>query len=85
MAQRALTLELTEDDVRAIDFAGYRYGWSEALAWCEVGENEIDPHKGARILDGFGQDIEGGHSLFPLLDPRSDLAVKLAHLLTELV
>jgi len=75
--QMAYTLSLTEEDITTIDFVGGRYGWSRALRRMEVGENRIAEHEAWEICEAFEADTEGGHSPFPMLDPRSELAEKL--------
>lgn len=71
------SLTLTDDDFRAIDFSGYRYGWSDALGSLETGENQIPEHEAWEIAEAFEADTEGGHSPFPLLAEDSELYDKL--------
>ena len=71
------TLHLTEEDITTIAFVGYRYGWSEVLSSLGEGENEIPEHEAWEIISAFEQDTEGGHSFFPMLNHRSELAGKL--------
>ena len=70
-------LILTDDDIKTIAFVGGRYCWSEALASLEAGMNEIRESDAWQIADAFANDCLGGHSAFPMLDPRSELAEKL--------
>lgn len=73
----AYVLTLTDADVRDIAFVGNRYAWSDALLALGAGENHLAEHEAWRIAEAFESDTEGGHSPFPMLDPRSDLAVRL--------
>ncbi len=71
-------LTLTDDDMRAICFAGGRYEWSRALLfYLDTGENEIAEPMAWEIAEAFDADTEGGHSYFPLLAPDSELYAKL--------
>ena len=71
-------LELTEREMSDIHFVGYRYSWSDTLdRHCIAGLNEIPEHVAWEIRDAFDADTEGGHSMFPMLDSRSELADKL--------
>lgn len=70
-------LTLTEEDVGTIAFVGTRYAWSEALLGLEAGDNKLAEQEAWTIKDAFESDTEGGHSLFPMLDPRSPLAERL--------
>lgn len=92
----AYTLTLTEEDWRTIEFVGGRYGWSKALldhVRCAEGveyrhlggDHQIPEHKAWEIVEAFEQDCEGGHSLFPMLDPDSDLAAKLVRFMEGVV
>lgn len=71
-------LSLTDADLRTIAFVGSRYAWSEALLALEAGQNELTESEAWCIAEAFDSDAEGGHSMFPMLDPRSALAEKLA-------
>jgi hypothetical protein len=73
----AYVLSLTDADVRDIAFVGSRYAWSDALSALDAGENRLAEHEAWRIVEAFEADIEGGHSPFPMLDPRSDLCARL--------
>jgi hypothetical protein len=77
-------LTLTEQEIETIAFVGNRYCWAEALAGLDVGENILAEHEAWRIVDAFDADTEGGHSYFPMLDPRSALADKLVKLIGEI-
>ena len=77
-------LTLTADDVSAIAFIGYRYEWSNVLLEYDVGDNEIIGWKAWAIRNAIEDDMEGGHNAFPMLDPHSDLAAKLATLYLEI-
>ena len=78
-------LELTDDDMRSIDFVGLRYGWSAALGRLEVGTNDLAEHEAWVLRDACEAGTIGGHSLFPMLDPRSMLADKLNRFLESIV
>ena len=71
-------LFLSREDVETIAFVGGRYAWSEALLALEAGRNELTEPEAWGIAEAFDSDAEGGHSMFPMLDPRSALAEKLA-------
>lgn len=71
-------LELNDDDIGTIHFVGNRYCWSDALmSICHEGINEIPEHKAWKLSEAFEKDTEGNHSMFPMLDPHSNLARKL--------
>lgn len=72
------TLTLTESDLKAAHFVGDSYAWSAALIrLCDVGENNVAEHDAWSLRDAFEADMEGGHSAFPMLDHRCELAEKL--------
>lgn len=73
----AYVLTLTEADVEAIAFVGFRYAWSDALSGLDAGENQLTEPEAWRIAEAFASDTEGGHSPFPMLDPQSTLCEKL--------
>ncbi len=81
----AYTLTLTDDDLNTIAFVGHRYGWSNVLRPLESGENEIAEWYAWDIRAAIDEDMEGGHSAYPMLDPQSDLAVKLTNLYQSIV
>ena len=70
-------LTLAADEVGSIAFVGSRYAWSDALRSLEVGDNQLTEAEAWGMAEAFAADTEGGHSPFPMLDPRSDLAAKL--------
>lgn len=78
-------LTLTAEDIEAIAFAGDRYSWSEALSRLDVGENEISEAEAWELVRAFEADTEGGHSPFPLLEPRSRLHERLMVFWTSIV
>ncbi len=79
-------LELTESDMSDIWFIGHRYGWSDSLVkYCHVGINEIPEHVAWEISNAIESDTEGGHSYFPMLDGRSELAEKLYKFIESIV
>ena len=71
------TLTLTEEDMNTILFVGNRYSWSKVLSNLAVGENFMDSWVATRIGRAFNEDMEGNHSMFPMLNLRSSLAIKL--------
>lgn len=72
----AYALTLTDDDVRTMDFVGSRYGWTEHLPR-EAGEHTLPEHVVWAWREAADGDAEGGHRLFPMLNPHSDLYAKL--------
>lgn len=76
------TIELTEDDMKAIRFIGYRYEWSN---WCrnnlEVGINDLREHMAWEFVDAVNAD----DCLYPMLDTNSRLFDKLNTLYNEVV
>lgn len=86
------TLKLTRQETDSVDFVGHRYGWSSALqkllAYDDDGEpEEISLSEGEawELVSAFEQDTDGGHSFFPMLDHRSELAGKLFHFMERIV
>jgi hypothetical protein len=86
------TLTFTEQETDSIDFVGYRYSWSAALqkllAYDDDGKPEtisLQEHEAWELVSAFEADTEGGHSFFPMLDHRSELARKLFHFLESIV
>ena len=79
------TITLTEQDVGTIAFVGFRYGWSDALRGLEAGDNILAEHEAWNIRDAIESDTEGGHSYFPMLDGRCELADKLYAFLESIV
>lgn len=79
----AYTLTLTAEDWQTIRFVGGRYAWADAL----LGLTPEDEDTTTRftlpevmawaLVEAFDADTEGGHGMFPLLDPRSALYDKL--------
>lgn len=78
-------LNLTAEDIRAIDFVGPRYSWSSILAKYSEGVNNIPEREAWEIHDAFDDDMEGGHSIFPMLNPQSTLYDKLSHFYDSIV
>jgi hypothetical protein len=78
-------LHLTADDIETIAFVGNRYCWSSALSSLSEGDNELAEHEAWTLVQAFEADTEGGHSYFPMLDHRSDLADKLAKLISQVI
>lgn len=78
-------LELTTEDVRDIRFVGDRYFWSLVLLGFDAGTHEFSEQEAWAIQSSFEADTEGGHSMFPMLDPNSELAAKLYAFLDSIV
>jgi hypothetical protein len=78
-------LTLTEADCKTISWVGTRYEWSWALYGFGAGEHEISEALAWELKEAFEQDTEGGHSMFPLLDQRSELCEKLSRFYNEIV
>lgn len=81
-------LTLTEADAGTIAFVGHRYDWSATLlrlGYAEPGEHDVPEPDAWQIREGIDADCEGGHSPFPLLDPRSALAAELARFYEAIV
>mgnify|MGYP003676230746 CR=1 FL=1 len=70
-------INLTAEDVLTIAFVGARYAWSEVLIDLGEGEHELGEAEAWRIAEAFDADTEGGHAMFPLLAPDSELFAKL--------
>lgn len=71
------TLDLTAVEIDTIAFVGGRYSWSAILTPYVQGRNEIPEHEAWDIQAAFQEDTAGGHSMFPMLDHRSELYSKL--------
>ncbi len=78
-------LHLTQADIDTIAYIDYRYNWSKILSGYGPGTNEISEHIAWEIRDAFDSDTEGGHSIFPMLDPDSNLYDKLLKFYEEIV
>lgn len=75
-------LTLDKSEIRTCEFVGGRYGWPSILDYLEDGDRTIrlskdDAYEWALNASG---DAEGGHNLFPMLAPGSDLYRKLSDL-----
>ena len=71
-------LAFTAEDVLTIAFVGARYAWSEALTGLAEGVHEFGEAEAWHIAEAFDADTEGGHTMFPLLAPDSELFAKLS-------
>ena len=82
-APKPYVLTLTRDDIRAIDWSGFRYGWSDYLQCRHVtiGENRFTESESWAFADA----VDNDGARFPCLDPNSDLAVKLNSFLDSIV
>lgn len=78
-------LVLTEEDLNTIAFCSNSYSWAYALYPYELGENNIPEHEAWEIKDAFEEDMKGGHSIFPMLNPNSDLYNKLIEFYNSIV
>jgi len=82
----AYTIKLTEADMEAANFVGYRYFWSDWMSTnLTVGANNLSEAEAWEFSDAIEKDAEGGHSLFPMLSRNSDLYQTLCKFLEELV
>jgi len=86
------TLTLTKRETDSVDFVGHRYSWSAALqkilCYDDDGEPEeilLSESEAWELVSEFEADTEGGHSFFPMLDHRSELAGKLFSLMEAIV
>lgn len=82
------TLTIDEHGADAITFIGHRYAWSstlQALGYDTMGEHTLRESDAWSIRDAIEQDMEGGHSAYPMLDPRSTLATSLTELYVSIV
>ncbi len=93
-SEKMYTLTLDEQDRETISFVGHRYCWSEKLSRMSYFGDEKEngfvvfsfPENIAwEIKEAFENDTEGGHSFFPMLDHRSDLARKLFAFMDSIV
>lgn len=84
-------IELTSDDVRTLVFVGGRYAWSDALLAHVFEEDDgsatvdLAEHEAWELGSAIESDTEGGHSHFPMLDHRSELARKLFEFIDSIV
>lgn len=81
----AYKLVLTADDITTIDFVSSGYAWADALSCYEEGENTLTESDAWDLKESFESDTEGGHSLFPMLDERSELYAKLLAFMESIV
>ena len=54
----------------AIAFSGNRYQWSdtlESLGYASEGTHDIPEYHAWELKEAFETDMEGGHTMFPLL------------------
>lgn len=80
------SLKINEADVRAIEFSGYRYGWSDTLqklGYVQPGEFQIPEHEAWEILDSLRDN--GLDFSVPLLSEDSNLFAELLRLEQEVV
>lgn len=77
---------ITGLDMDTFTHIGGRYAWSE---WCETnlceGRNFLREHEAWEFRDACEEDMEGGHSPFPMLNSECDLYYKLETLLESIV
>lgn len=81
----AYRLTLTTDDIRTINFAGHRYGWSDALIRADVvaGRNELEEWQAWEWQEAAEDD--GAPHVFPLLMADCPLADKLRALYLAII
>mgnify|MGYP003393357074 CR=1 len=82
------SLTIDKNGADAIDFIGNRYAWSsvlQSLGYDTVGGHSIPEHHAWEISDAISSDMDGGHSAYPMLDPRSTLAESLTTLYQSIV
>ncbi len=80
------TLIMTEQDMDTLYWVNRHYCWSSALLdIVSVGTNEIPEHIAWMLQIAFIADTEGGHTLFPMLDPLSTLWDKLVLFMEDIV
>lgn len=82
------TLKIDSHGADAIQFIGYRYAWSstlQRLGYDTMGEHTLPEHHAWDIREAIDSDMVGGHSAYPLLDPRSTLAESLTELYQNIV
>ena len=81
-------LHLTADDCRVIAFIGRRYQWSKAIedvtGLC-AGRHRLSEPEAWILREAVEADTEGGHIVFPMLNPHSKLSVKLIELCEKIV
>jgi hypothetical protein len=86
----AYEAEISDQDLRALEFAEGRYGWASIIdhveeeddgtVWIRMRESDA-----WRWRDEVDEDMEGGHDAFPLLDTQSELANTLYDLYQGIV
>ena len=80
----AYLLKLTSDDMKAANFVGKRYGWSDWIsANLTVGDNFLCEAEAWDLAEYLESDTEGGHSYFPMLSEESNLYRVLTQFLFE--
>ena len=75
---------LTDDDCRTIAWVGERYGWTTNLP-TNAGIINMPEHEAWEWKDAVEGDMEGGHSIFPCLNHKSDLFDELLKLYQSIV
>lgn len=78
-------LTLQAEDFDTIAFVGERYWWSQALMWFGEGTTPLTEAKAWELKEKFERDTEGGHQMFPMLDPDSRLGKELHRFLEAIV
>ena len=88
------SLLLSVEDIKTIDWVGDRYSWS---SWLRERLYQANPILGEGLVlkfheyemwdfkDAIEEDTQGGHSMLPLLDERSELYGKIKNLLESVV
>ena len=85
------TIELTNDDIKDINWVGDRYRWSLGLLNVIYFDDndkpicQMEEWEAWGLKEEFDRDTWGGHMFFPLLHPRSKLATKLYDFMESIV
>lgn len=82
------TLSIDYDGAKAIAFVGYRYAWActlQDLGYDTEGKHSMPEHHAWELAGAFEQDMEGGHSPFPMLATNSTLYENLSTLWDSIV
>jgi len=94
-------IDLTKEDVKAIQFSGNRYGWSNVLFGMleadesesyradgfpiRIGRYKMSESEAWELLDAVRDDTEDWTISFPLLSDDSNLASELDRLFNEVI
>jgi hypothetical protein len=81
-------LEIDHAGAEAIAFVGFRYAWAEGLqvlGYDTEWTHNVPENDAWALADAFREDMEGGHSPFPMLAPNSTLYENLSRLWDSIV